>query len=74
MKLKEVTSDKIPQQNHSFWKQDIKVHREYNKTIKMRNSEGEEAALLAEARGVLGIDDSVAADDGLEDTFLQVGG
>ena len=35
--------------------------------------EGEEAALLAEARGVMGIDDSAGdEDDGLEDTFLQV--
>ena len=78
MKVKQVTSDKIPQRNHSFWKQDIKVHREYNKTIKMRGGGGgggeEEAALLAEARGVLGIDDSAGSDDGLEDTFLQVRG
>lgn len=78
LKVKQVTSDKIPQRNHSFWKQDIKVHREYNKTIKIRGYE-EEAALLAEARGVLGIDgDSTsavaAADGGLEDTFLQVRG
>ena len=75
LKVKQVTSDKIPQRNHSFWKQDIKVHREYNKTIKMRGGGvggEEEAALLAEARGVLGIDDSAGSDDGLEDTFLQV--
>ena len=27
LKVKQVTSDKIPQRNHSFWKQDIKVHK-----------------------------------------------
>ena len=25
LKVKQVTSDKIPQRNHSFWKQDIKA-------------------------------------------------
>ena len=66
----------------AIWQHCIKVHREYNKTIKMRGGagggpggEGEEAALLAEARGVMGIDDSAGdEDDGLEDTFLQVRG
>ena len=34
LKLKEVTPSKIPQHFSSFWKQDLKVHRDYLKTIK----------------------------------------
>ena len=39
----------------------------------MRNEGEEENPLLAEARAVMGIDESAKGeDDGLEDTFLQV--
>ena len=37
LKVKEVTSDKLPKQlemrNQSFWKNDIKNHRDYNRTV-----------------------------------------
>ena len=39
LKVKEVTSDKLPkleQRNQSFWKKDVKNHRDYNRTLYKR--------------------------------------
>lgn len=64
LKLKEVTPDKIPQHLSSFWKKDLKVHREYLNTIKDGKS------LVDEARLVLGTHKS-RDNDALENTFIQ---
>ena len=64
LKLKEVTPDKIPQHLSSFWKKDLKVHREYLNTIK------DGKTLVDEARLVLGTHKS-RDNDALENTFIQ---
>ena len=64
LKLKEVTPDKIPQHLSSFWKKDLKVHREYLNTIK------DGKTLVDEARLVLGTNKS-GDNDALENTFIQ---
>ena len=63
LKLKEVAPEKIPQHLSSFWKKDLKVHRDYLNTIKDGKS------LKEEARQVLGTGKSV--EHALEDTFIQ---
>ena len=63
LKVKEVTPDKIPQHFSSFWKKDLKVHREYLNTIK------DGKTLIDEARQVLGTYKS--REHALEDTFLH---
>lgn len=70
LKLKEVTPDKIPQQFSTFWKHDIRTHRDYYSTVKKDN----EKNLLEEARDVLGIGNAApgqGSDQKLEGTFLQ---
>ena len=76
LRIKEVTSDKIPQQFGSFWTEHVKNQREFNKlerksTTKIRKNKTtvETEALLEEVRDVLDIGDS--EEDGLEDTFLH---
>ena len=64
LKLKEVTPDKIPQHLSSFWKKDLKVHREYLNTIKDGKS------LIDEARQILGTNNS-RDNEALENTFIQ---
>lgn len=66
LKLKEVTPDKIPQSFATFWKEDIKAHREFNDNTKENPNEG----LLQEARDVLGIKGD-AVGSALEENFLQ---
>jgi hypothetical protein len=70
LKVKQVTPDKIPQTFSSFWKRDVRAHKDYYHTLKRpdRMTDGDD--LLQEAREVLGI--GVAGnEDGLEGTFLQ---
>ena len=64
LKLKQVTPDKIPQHLSSFWKKDLKVHKEYLNTIKDGKS------LIDEARQVLGTNNSRDNAE-LENTFIQ---
>ena len=64
LRLKEVTPSKIPQHFSSFWKQDLKVHRDYLNTIKDGKYN-----LRDEVRQVLGTYKS--GEHALEDTFLQ---
>ena len=66
LRLKEVTPQKIPQQFSSFWTKDIKVHRDYLKTIDPSISNH---TLLDETRDALGI--SNTGESGLENTFLH---
>ena len=63
LKLKEVAPEKIPQHLSSFWKKDLKVHRDYLNTIK------DGKTLIDEARHVLGTGKST--EHALEDTFIQ---
>ena len=76
LRIKEVTSEKIPQQHAAFFKEHIKTQRNYNKqerkgTVRRRKNQdaGETLTLLEEVRDVLDIDDSV--EDGLEGSFLH---
>ena len=64
LRLKEVTPEKIPQQFSSFWRKDIRLHRDYVSTVIDRKN-----TILQEAREVLGVSDS--DDDCLEKTFMN---
>ena len=66
LRLKEVTPQKIPQQFSSFWTQDVKVHRDYLRTVRDKNIN---LTLLEEARQVLGFGET--NDHGLENTFIH---
>lgn len=68
LKLKEVTPDKIPQSFSSFWKEDVKVHREFNQSV--GKDDQPNPTLLEEAREVLGIGKDEAS-TALEGNFLQ---
>ena len=65
LRLKEVTPNKIPQKYSSFWTQDVRVHRDYMKTL---NKDANQS-LMDEAREVLGIGQKL--DHTLENTFLN---
>ena len=67
LKLKEVTPEKIPQSFSTFWRHDVKIHRDYYQTLKRADSGAD--VLLREAREVLGVGKSKDSD--LEGTFLQ---
>jgi len=76
LRIKEVTSEKIPQQFGSFWTEHVKNQREFNRlerksttSIRKNQKSIETRTLLEEVRDVLDIND--AEDDGLEDTFLH---
>ena len=66
LRLKEVTPQKIPQQFSSFWTKDVKIHRDYMKTIDHKKSNH---TLLDETREALGIPNT--GECGLENTFLH---
>ena len=66
LRIKEVTPQKIPQQFSSFWTKDVKVHRDYMKTIDRKKANH---TLLDETREALGIANT--GDAGLENTFLH---
>ncbi len=68
LKVKEVTPEKIPQTFSTFWKRDVKAHRDYYNTLKNSDPKQSSDALLREAREVLGIGIN---EDGLAGTFLQ---
>ncbi|TRY61145.1 hypothetical protein TCAL_17237 [Tigriopus californicus] len=67
LKLKEVTPDKIPQSFSNFWKEDVKVHREFNQSV--GKDDPPNPTLLEEAREVLGIGKDEAS-TALEGNFL----
>eukprot|EP00095_Tigriopus_kingsejongensis_P011017 maker-scaffold1087_size63509-snap-gene-0.14 protein:Tk11017 transcript:maker-scaffold1087_size63509-snap-gene-0.14-mRNA-1 annotation:"hypothetical protein DAPPUDRAFT_305061" len=71
LKLKEVTPDKIPQSFATFWKEDIKAHRDYN--AHNVNNEDPNQALLQEARDVLGLKGDDIGSGAMEENFLQSG-
>jgi len=56
LRLKEVTPEKIPQQFSSFWRKDIRAHRNYNRTLGDR----EDSNNTADTTG-----------DGLDGTYMQ---
>ena len=64
LKLKEVTPQKIPQQFASFWRKDVRLHRDYVNTTKDRDH-----TILQEAREALGV--SKDNDENLEKTFMN---
>ena len=65
LRLKEVTPQKIPQKYSSFWTQDVRVHRNYMKTVNKDAAQD----LINEARQTLGIGPSQNHE--LENTFLS---
>ena len=64
LRLKEVTPEKIPQQFSSFWRKDVKLHREHVNTVKDKNQ-----TIVEEAREVLGV--RKTSDGNLEKTFVD---
>lgn len=69
LKVKEVTPDKIPQNFSSFWKNDVKIHRDYYHTLKKKQEISLAEHLFQEAREALGIGRS--HNDAIEGTFLH---
>ncbi len=69
LRLKEVTPDKIPQSFSTFWRRDVRAHRDYYRTLHHRA--GGDLDLVHETREALGICSGEDPDGGLADTFLQ---